>query len=117
MVRDALQLGDTIDVDDKARPRQPHRQQRHEGLAAGDDLAVLAGLGQRRADLAEAPGPHIIEIDGLHPLAAPAWPSWRESSAAASRTCCAFARKACSESRQTGAEMPMAPATWPVKSW
>ena len=49
VVADAAQLGDPADVDDRRRVGQPQPQHRDQRLAAGEDLAVLAGLGRAPA--------------------------------------------------------------------
>ena len=38
-IGELLQAGD---IDQPLRPRQPHRHQRHQGLAAGDEAHVVA---------------------------------------------------------------------------
>ena len=63
---DALKRGDAVDVDDEARPRQPHRHQRHQGLAAGDDLAVARSAVEQPADLFHRAGPRIVEFRRFH---------------------------------------------------
>ncbi len=38
--RDEIERGDAVDVEEQRRPRQPHREERHQRLSAGDDLRV-----------------------------------------------------------------------------
>jgi hypothetical protein len=59
------QFGNARDVDQELRPRQPHRHQRHQGLATGDDPRLPVGR-EQRAGLVEVRRPRVIKGSGLH---------------------------------------------------
>src|SRR5262249_45141764 len=64
--RNALERVDAIDVDDQLGLRQPHVQDRHQALAAGQDAGVVAVLGQELEHPLEAVRTDIAEPRGLH---------------------------------------------------
>jgi hypothetical protein len=59
------QFGNARDVDQELRPRQPHRHQRHQGLATGDDPRLPVGR-EQRAGLVEVRRPRVGKGSGLH---------------------------------------------------
>ena len=65
---DRGQAGDAVDVDEDAGLGQPQCQQRHQALAARDDLALAAGVGgrQRGDGVLHAAGPDVVEGSWLH---------------------------------------------------
>src|SRR5690606_10037234 len=54
------------DVDDDAGLGQPHVEQRHEALAAGQQLGLVAVLGEQRQRLVDRRGPAVGEGCRLH---------------------------------------------------
>ena len=50
---DARQLVDLVDVDELCGAGQAHGEQRHEALAAGEHLGLVAVLGEERERLVE----------------------------------------------------------------
>ena len=64
---DAAQLGRRVDVHQQRRPHQPHCHQRHQGLSAGDDLALAARARQQPARLVGACRARVVELRSLHP--------------------------------------------------
>jgi len=65
---EAVQPGDAVDVDEHARLGQPQRQQRHQALAARDDLALalVVGLRQPRHGVLDAVRSHVVEGSRFH---------------------------------------------------
>ena len=65
---DPVEPGDPVDVDQQVGARETHRHQRHQSLAAGDDLVRPAGPrgGQGRAGRRHAVGPEIVEFGRFH---------------------------------------------------
>jgi hypothetical protein len=63
---DALEPGHTVDVDQDSRNGQAHIHERHETLAAGQDLRLVAMLAERRDDLVDGLGGDVPERGGLH---------------------------------------------------
>jgi hypothetical protein len=66
VLTDAAHLLDPTDVDEDGRVGEPQPQQGDQRLTAREDLAVLAGLGQRRDGLVDRRGPHVVELGGDH---------------------------------------------------
>ena len=66
IVVDTAQRIDLHDINQQARAREPHRQHRHQRLAAGDDPCVAAFLAQRVQSLVDLADAQIIERRGLH---------------------------------------------------
>ena len=60
------QVGDARDVDERGRADEPEVHHRHEALAAGQDLGVLAQLGQALERLLGAVDAVVVEGRGLH---------------------------------------------------
>jgi hypothetical protein len=63
---DLVQLGQPVDVDQVAGGGQAHVEQRDQALAAGEDLAVVADLGQHGQGLGDRRGPVVLERRWLH---------------------------------------------------
>ena len=62
---DVGQVGQRVDVDEPSRCGEPHREQRHQALAAGQHLGTgVVGQGGQR--LLEGRRPHVGERGGLH---------------------------------------------------
>ena len=68
--RDGIEPG-AVQVDEQARPHEPHRERGHEALPARDRLRVLPALGERRECLLERLGADVVERGGLHALRRP----------------------------------------------
>ena len=58
---DAVELGDAVHVDQMREARQPQCQHRHEALAAGEHLGVVAVLTQESDDIAGGLGRVVLE--------------------------------------------------------
>jgi hypothetical protein len=81
---DERQPGHAVDVDQRGRLGQAEVHGRHQALAAGQDLALVAVLGQEVERLGQAARTVVRERDGFHgraPLCAsmPAWTCRRAS--------------------------------------
>ena len=63
---DLVQLGQPVDVDQVAGGGQAHVEQRDQALAAGQDLAVVADLGQHGQGLGHRARPVVLEHRWLH---------------------------------------------------
>ncbi len=63
---DPVEPGDAVDVDEHGRADEPHVQQRHEALPAGEHLRLVAVLGQQRDRLLDGLGTLVAERRGLH---------------------------------------------------
>jgi hypothetical protein len=64
---DVLELFDSVQVHQQLRAGHPHAQERHQALAAGQELHVLVGvLLQQGQGLAERIGCCVLEGSGLH---------------------------------------------------
>src|SRR4051794_2421602 len=72
------QVGDAGDVDERGRADEAEVHHRHEALTAGEDLGVLAELGQALERVLDALHPVVLERGGLHDAKArmpvSAWP-------------------------------------------
>ena len=68
---DAVQVRNAADVDQHLRLAQAQLHQRHEAVAAGDELAALAGRRQLRQRIVERGGARVFECRRDH-----AWPPW-----------------------------------------
>jgi hypothetical protein len=60
------EAGDPVDVDQDARPGQPHRQYGSQALTAGDDLPVAPGVDEAADDACHAVGTDVVEGRSLH---------------------------------------------------
>ncbi len=72
---DEVEFVQPVDVDQDTRPQHAEIQQRHEALAAGQELGIAAVARQQRHRLGKARGPMIIEWRRLHPRLDIALPS------------------------------------------
>src|SRR5690606_5457287 len=70
---DVRQFLDAVDVHERTRRGQPHVQQRHEALTAGQDLAVRPDLGEDREGLAEVGGSVVLEGWWFHEIEGFPW--------------------------------------------
>jgi hypothetical protein len=61
-----IESGDTTDVDQHTRSAQAQCQDGHEALTAGDDLGILAPLGECADHALDGVGSDIGERRGLH---------------------------------------------------
>ena len=61
---DAAQLLDAAQVDQQRGRRQPQLHQRDQRVPAGEDLGLLAAVGERSQRLVERPGRHVVELSG-----------------------------------------------------
>ncbi len=66
VVRNAVQPGDAVDVDEERRPEQAHVERGNEALAAGEDLRVVAAFGERRERVVERLGADVVERRRFH---------------------------------------------------
>ena len=66
IVADIGEIRNSIDINQDRRPKQPKVKHRHQALAAGNDLAVAAGIGQRLDCGLDAVRSKIIEWRRLH---------------------------------------------------
>ena len=62
--RNATQLLDPAQVDQQGRRGEPQLHQRDQRVPAGEDLRVLAAVGQRRQRLVERAGRNVVELSG-----------------------------------------------------
>ena len=62
---DAAQLVDPVEVDDVLEAGEAQRQHRHEALAAGEHLGVVAVLGEQRRDVGDRLGRVVLERAGF----------------------------------------------------
>src|SRR5215472_2989103 len=58
---DGTEFRDTVNVDEHGRPRQPHIDERHEALTAGQYSGVAAALRQQLNCLSNTRGAEIVE--------------------------------------------------------
>ena len=63
---DAGELGDPVEVDEVLEPGQPQREHRHEALAAGQHLGLVAVLGEQRDGVGDRLGRVVLERRRLH---------------------------------------------------
>ena len=63
---DAPELVEAADVDEVLERREPQRQHRHEALAAGEDLGLVAELAQQPDGLGHGRGSVVVELGRLH---------------------------------------------------
>ena len=86
-----VQLGDPGDVDEHRRDRQPQLHDRQQRVPAGQDLGVLAVLGQGGDRLVDGRHAHVVELRRDHALTScwdeGTWPAAGPASAAL-RTAC-----------------------------
>ena len=73
---DALEPVHAVDVDQDSGNGQAHVHERHETLAAGQDLRLVAVLAERRDDLVDGLGGDVPERGGLHATSSPAQRGW-----------------------------------------
>src|SRR5216683_4456607 len=65
-----VEAGHGVDVDEDGGAAEAHGEDRDQRLAAGQDLALVTGLGQGGNGLVDRGRPHIVERGGLHRLPA-----------------------------------------------
>ena len=85
---------DARDVDERRRPREAEVHHRHEALAAGEHLGVLAQLAEPLERVLERVDAVVVEVRGLHcerPIRKPA-PKPTAPPASAQRTAAGDAR-------------------------
>ena len=63
---DVAQLGDAGDVDERRRPDEPEVHHRHEALAAGEQLGVLAQLAEPLERVLDGVDAVVLEAGRLH---------------------------------------------------
>src|SRR5256885_5167315 len=61
-----VQLGDAVEVEQPRRPREAKVHHRHQALAAGEDLALLAMLRKQCEQGIERLRGVVFEVGGLH---------------------------------------------------
>ena len=66
VVADVRQVGQPADVDQHRRRRQPQLHQRQQRVAAGEQLGVVAVLGEQRDRVVGRVGPDVVEQRGNH---------------------------------------------------
>ena len=65
-VGDEVELADRVDIHQVGRIRQTEVEQRHQALSAGEDLGLVAQLGQLGHGLIHRRHPHVLERRRLH---------------------------------------------------
>jgi len=65
-VTDERQPADPADVDEDGRRGEAELHERQERMPAGQQLGVVAVLGEERDGLVDRPGPDIVEGGGQH---------------------------------------------------
>ena len=68
---DALQLGDTVEVDEVRETGEAERQQRHQALTAGEDLGLVAVVGEQADGLGDGLRRVVLERRWLHAILPP----------------------------------------------
>ena len=63
---DARELGDAVEVDEVGEAREAQRQHRHQALAAGEHLGLVAVLGEQADDVGDGLRRVVLERRGLH---------------------------------------------------
>src|SRR5216117_2728932 len=66
MLLDVREARDPVQVHERRGTTQAEIEERHEALAAGEDLRVAAVAPEQRERLVEARGGVVVEFDGLH---------------------------------------------------
>jgi len=68
MLLDAAKPGDAVDVDEEARLQKAHVERRHQALAAGQQLRLIAMLGEKIERLLERRGAAIGKVRRLQSI-------------------------------------------------